>query len=103
MSYILAVDDQDELRAMDALIGRALAVDATRIRKAGTTLASAGIIARRPRWLALAASVLIGVSVGVALWVAAPRPSLAREVIGHVLHEPDATSGRNLEPPMVFT
>ena len=77
---------QDELRAMDALIGRALAVDAARIRE--TAAAKAGGLATRPRWLALAASIVIGVSVGLALWISSPRISLAREVIGHVAHEP---------------
>jgi hypothetical protein len=81
---------QDELRAMDALIGRALAVDAARIRKADATVAPASIVSRRPRWLALAASIVIGLSVGLALWISLPRPSLAREVIDHVLHEPEA-------------
>ncbi len=75
---------QDELRAMDSLIGRAFAVDAARIRNNR---------ARRPRWLALAASIAIGLSVGLALWISSPRPSLAREVFGHVAHEPDAMSG----------
>jgi len=84
---------QDELRAMDSLIGRALAVDAARIRKPDTAAAPTEITARRPRWLALAASVVIGISVGLALWLGAPRPSLAREVIGHVAHEPEAMSG----------
>jgi hypothetical protein len=78
---------QDELRAMDAQIARALAVDAVRIRKAEVAKLSAGI-ATRPRWLALAASIVVGVSVGVALWISSPRLSLAREVIGHVAHEP---------------
>lgn len=84
---------QDELRAMDALIGRALAVDAARIRKPDMAIAPTEITARRPRWLALAASIVIGISVGLALWVSSPRLSLAREVIGHVAHEPDAMSG----------
>jgi hypothetical protein len=84
---------QDELRAMDAVIGRALAIDAARIRKGDTTALPTGSATRRPRWLALAASIMIGVTVGFALWIASPRPSLAREVIGHVAHEPDAMSG----------
>ena len=93
---------QDELRAMDALIGRALAVDSTRIRKPDTAVAPTEITARRPRWLALAASVVIGVSVGLALWLSAPRPSLAREVIGHVAHEPEAMSGTAPITPTVL-
>lgn len=78
---------QDELRAMDARIASALAVDAARIRKAAAAKTSAGI-PTRPRWLALAASIVVGVSVGLALWISSPRISLAREVIGHVAHEP---------------
>ena len=70
---------------MDAQIARALAVDAARIRKAAAARTG---IASRPRWLALAASIVIGVSVGLALWISTPRISLAREVIGHVAHEP---------------
>jgi hypothetical protein len=81
---------QDELRTMDSQIRRALAVDATRIRKSRATGAPARIAAQRPRWLALAASIVIGLSVGLALWVSLPRPSLAREVLGHVAHEPDS-------------
>jgi len=84
---------QDELRAMDALIARALAVDAARIRKSEPATPPAKPALQRPRRLALAASIVIGLSVGVALWISSPRPSLAREVIGHVAHEPDAMSG----------
>lgn len=93
---------QDELRAMDALIGRALAVDATRIRKHDAAAPPARAAPRRRRWLALAASILIGVSVGLVLWVGSPRPSLAREVFDHVAHEPDAMSGTSLVDPAVL-
>ena len=77
---------QDELRAMDSLIGRALAVDASRIRKGEPVVAAA--TQQRPRFLALAASIVIGLAVALTLWVSSPRLSLAREVIGHVMHEP---------------
>ena len=81
---------QDELRAMDSLIGRALAVDASRIRKREPVIAPAPGARLRPRWLALAASIVIGLAVGLTLWISSPRPSLAREVIGHVADEPES-------------
>jgi hypothetical protein len=71
---------QDELRAMDGLIRRALAVDPRR----GTKAASAS----RPRLFAIAASLAIGVAVGLFVLVIAPRQAIAREVVAHVLHEP---------------
>ncbi|MFZ2507075.1 MAG: DUF3379 family protein [Steroidobacteraceae bacterium] len=79
---------QDELRAMDALIGRALAVDVRRFGRTGAAVMPAAPKLPRTRWLAMAASVVIGFAVGAALWLGSPRPSLAREVIGHVVHEP---------------
>jgi hypothetical protein len=77
---------QDELRALDALVARALAVDPARIRRpvAGT----GGVPATRRRYLAIAASLVAGLSVGLVLLVSAPRASLAREVVDHIMHEP---------------
>lgn len=83
---------QDELQAMDRRIARALMVDTTRFRGAGSAMQPASGRESRPRWLALAASIVIGVTVGLTLWLSSPQPSLAREVIGHVAHEPGATS-----------
>ena len=40
--------------------------------------------------LALAASVLLGVGVVAALWLAAPKPSLADDVVSHMAEEPQA-------------
>jgi anti-sigma factor RsiW len=75
---------QDELRAMDGVIRRALAVDS-----------SSGARARMParddtrrRLLAIAASLVAGAAIGVVLLVSAPRASVAREVFDHVMHEP---------------
>ena len=52
--------------------------------------------ANRPvRRYALAASVMLGLLVAGAMWVALPQPALAGEVAEHVLHEPgswDATA-----------
>lgn len=78
-----------DLRAMDGLLARALAVDAALIRRSRAA-ASPAVARRRPQWLALAASIVVGLAVGLALWTGSPQPSLAREVIGHVAHEPDA-------------
>jgi hypothetical protein len=77
---------QDELRAMDALVARALAVDAARIRRPAA--GAGGVPATRRRYLAIAASLVAGLSVGLVLLVSAPRASLAREVVDHIMHEP---------------
>ena len=77
---------QDELRAMDGVIRQALAVDPA--RPATPTEVTAG--ATRRRFFAIAASLVAGAAVGVVLLVGAPRASIAREVIGHVEHEPGA-------------
>jgi len=55
------------------------------------------VTALRPRrspparkWLALAASVLVGVGIAGALWLAVPRASLAAAVVAHMAGEPQA-------------
>jgi Protein of unknown function (DUF3379) len=46
--------------------------------------------ARSRRWIALAASVLISLGVGSVFWLAAPRSTLAAEVVVHMAEEPNA-------------
>ncbi len=77
---------QDELRAMDGLIARSLAVPATRITRR-TPQPRFALATGRPRLFAIAASIAVGLAVGLVLLVSAPRASIAREVIGHVAHE----------------
>lgn len=72
----------DELRAMDALIARALAIEPARAR--GAPAAAPG----RRRLFAIAASLIVGLAVGLVLLLSAPREVVAREVFDHVLHEP---------------
>ncbi|MGE0030717.1 MAG: DUF3379 family protein [Steroidobacteraceae bacterium] len=79
---------QDELRGLDALIARALAVDPARIRRPAA--GAGGVPATRRRFFAIAASLVAGLSVGLVLLVSAPRASIAREVVDHVVHEPGA-------------
>lgn len=78
---------QDELRAMDALMARALAVDTARLSLPRARIPAA---ASRSRWYAIAASVVVGFAVGIMLLVGGPRESVAREVVDHVMHEPGA-------------
>lgn len=78
---------QDELHAMDGLIARALAVEPARITKAALAPRLAEPAPRR-RLFAIAASIAVGLSVGLVLLVSAPRASVAREVVDHVMHEP---------------
>lgn len=79
---------QDELRALDALIARALAVDHARIQGQRPAAGAGGVPATRRRYLAIAASLVVGLSVGLVLLVSAPRASIAREVVDHIAHEP---------------
>jgi hypothetical protein len=46
--------------------------------------------AQSRRWFALAASVLISLGVASGFWLAAPRSTLAAEVVAHMAGEPDA-------------
>ncbi len=81
---------QDELQSMDGLIALALAVDPARIGKSKTPDRLQQPAPARRRLFAIAASLVVGLSVGFVLLVSAPRASLAREVVDHVLHEPGA-------------
>ena len=113
---------QDELQAMDRLLGKAMRVGwvlgSRREEVSGTRSASAaagGAVPRVPdtslsrvpgtslrRWYAMAASLVAGVLVAATLWVSWPAPTLAAEVIDHVLHEPAAwTMDRELAPEAV--
>jgi Protein of unknown function (DUF3379) len=77
---------QDELRAMDGLIARALAIGTDRLARSAP--AQQAPASSRRRLFAIAASVAVGLAVGLALLVGAPRDSVAREVVEHVTHEP---------------
>lgn len=78
---------RDELRAMDGMIARALAIDVARLRRSAASGAAESPPSRR-RLVAIAASLVAGLAVGLVLLTAAPRASIAREVVDHVVHEP---------------
>jgi len=81
---------QDELQSMDGLIGRALAVESAGIGKTRTAERFLPPAPTRRRLFAIAASLVTGLAVGLVLLIGAPRTSVAREVIDHILHEPGA-------------
>lgn len=92
---------QDELRAMDALAARALAVRGDRLALPGSRAPRS--TGARPRWYAIAASVAVGITVGLVLLLAEPRESIAREVVGHVMHEPQALLATSPVDPAALT
>lgn len=65
-----------------------------------------GVTPLRPRrramargWLAMAASVLVGLVIAGGLWVAAPHSSLAADVVAHMAGEPEAWTRTDLPVP----
>jgi len=107
---------QEEMRLLDRQLVRAMRVELVQptMREqpdqpvAGPDSSSAGARRTTPpvggvpasrRWLAMAASLVAGVLVAATLWLSYPGPTLAAEVIGHVVSEPDAVkSSQPLAP-----
>ncbi len=85
------------LVAMDATILKALQVPLTAAAAAVRTSPPKRPPLPRSRWLALAASIVAGVLVGSLLWVGGPRATLAREVVEHVLHEPQSLTATHAD------
>jgi hypothetical protein len=83
-----------ELQALDGLILQALKIDVP--QSSDNIKAPSAPEPRpawvRPRWLGLAASLLLAVGVAAGIWVTLPKDSLAGEVVEHILHEPKALS-----------
>ena len=77
---------REEMRRLNADIRRALA-DPPEIRVASPRRAAT---AGRWREYALAASVVLAMTVTLAVWLLRPTDSLAREVVQHVKGEPDS-------------
>jgi hypothetical protein len=72
-----------QMLQLDALLKRAMEIP---VPEGSTELP---VVAPRTagRWLALAASVLVAVVVGLGAWLAAPRETLAADVVAHVRDE----------------
>jgi hypothetical protein len=100
---------RDEMRSLDRLLGKAMRVDVApasaregsgpaegaarySLAEEGSDPSYAGrrAVPAPRRWLAMAASLVAGVLVAATLWLSYPETTLAAEVIGHVVSEPDA-------------
>jgi hypothetical protein len=97
-----------QLRRFEGRLERALRVEVNpRLMEQGvvTPLRSTARRGARPwdpphrRWLAAAASVLLGTAVAFSLWLAAPGRSLAADVVKHMAEEPDAWARTDIPVP----
>lgn len=82
-----------QLQRLDGLILDALRVPVPAsggAATAGTAGKGTEVPGQRNRWLALAASIIGGVLVGTLLWVGGPEKSIARQLVEHIEHEPEA-------------
>jgi Protein of unknown function (DUF3379) len=78
--------------AFESKLARALAIEVkTPLRRSAANTAVPRFVRAIPqRWLALAASVLLGIGVVTILWLAKPTPTLAAALVEHLSHEPGA-------------
>lgn len=93
----------ERLLRFEGKLERALKVDPG----AGSGTPRGGVVTplrprRRPMargWLAMAASVLVGLIIAGGLWLAAPHASLAADVVAHMAGEPQAWARTDLPVP----
>jgi len=97
-----------QLRRFEGRLDRALRVEVSQRlmeQRVVTPLRAARPRAARPwdpqhrRWLAAAASLLLGTAVAVSLWLAAPGRSLAADVVKHMAEEPYAWARTDIPVP----
>jgi hypothetical protein len=94
---------RERLLEFEGRLGQALRVDpahAPRRSAVHGRLRRAAPARRVPtRWLAMAASILVALIVAGTLWVAAPHPSLAADVVAHMAGEPQAWARTDVPVP----
>ena len=81
---------QAETVALDGRVRAALELPLTNFRKAPSV---------PTRRFALAASVALALLAGAGVWILRPQPSLASELVEHVLHEPGSWEGEEPVSP----
>ncbi len=78
----------ERLLRFESRLKRALSVD---VAPSAPVLSFARKAASPPRhWMAIAASVLLGVGMAAVIWLSLPQRSLAADVLAHMAGEPDA-------------
>jgi hypothetical protein len=84
---------RSDLRAMDEVIHKALAIDppAPAVEVKAAADQTGGV------WR-IAASVLVAAVLASMLWIAYPRETLAEEIVAHVLHEPGSWAATYADP-----
>jgi hypothetical protein len=81
----------ERLLRFESRLERALKVDVpTRAQVLPFAAKAVPRVAKSWRWMAIAASVLLGVVVAAGLWIALPGASLAADVVAHMAGEPEA-------------
>jgi hypothetical protein len=76
-----------QMQELDRLLKRALAIE---VPQGKNVIAPPAPPATPRRWFALAAGILMAAVVGVSVWLAAPRPLAAADLIAHVGIEREA-------------
>jgi Protein of unknown function (DUF3379) len=79
----------EKLKRFETRLERALRVDLQEGAAVLPLTRKRAAPARPWRWMAIAASVLLGLAVA-AVWLAVPQPTLAADVVAHMAGEPDA-------------
>ncbi|HEY0748745.1 MAG TPA: DUF3379 family protein [Steroidobacteraceae bacterium] len=80
----------EKLLRFESRLERALRVDVASTADVLPFARKAAPVSPPRRWLAIAASVLLGVSLAAGIWVTLPQKSLAADVVAHMAGEPDA-------------
>jgi hypothetical protein len=88
----------EKLLRFESRLERALRVDIPTTKADVLPFARKAAPASPRRWMAIAASVLLGVSISAGIWLTLPQKSLAADVVAHMAGEPDAWRTRDAVP-----
>jgi hypothetical protein len=80
----------EKLLRFESRLERALRVDVASTADVLPFAQKAAPVSPPRRWMAIAASVLLGVSIAAGIWLTLPQKSLAADVVAHMAGEPDA-------------